>query len=160
MTKQQKRILLILGLSNVLVIGLLGSVVIMSSRSVTPPPSGPAQIPQCPQSVLAVLPPTDSRSISWNENLLQLTIRVHYASDTPPPESVQYLWMALDSIAAALQNGCAPPQTINIAVTAQADTATYRHQVQISGTVVAAWANGELNEADLATAAKYRYTIP
>ena len=160
MTKQQKRILLILGLANILVIGLLGSIVIMSNRSTTPPPPGPAQIPQCPQLVLTTLPPTDSRSISWNEKLLQLTVRVHYPTAAPPPESAQYLWIALDSIAATLQQGCPVPQTINIAVTAQAETITHRHQVQLSGATVVAWANGELSELELATAAKYRRAIP
>ena len=161
MTQPQKRILRLLGLATITIIGILITAVIITTRTTSQTaPSEPAQIPKCLQIVLETLPPTASRSITWNENVLQLTIRVRYTTSSPPADSAQHLWEAFDSIATALQHRCPAPETINIAVTAQTATTTHRHQAQISGKTVAAWANGDLSEAEMAETVKYRRTIP
>ncbi|HNT76438.1 MAG TPA: hypothetical protein PKH77_15595 [Anaerolineae bacterium] len=161
MTQRQKRFLIIFGITDLLVIVLLFGVVFYS-RQATPRPTPTLVTPiaVCPRQVLDTLPPLTYASIIWEEDQLQLSLYLNYATATPPDDSAQYLWLGLDSIAGALSAECPAPATITINVTARGVGKVHRHQTQISGQTVAAWANHALEDTDLIDQAQYRRITP
>lgn len=164
MTQKQKIILIILGVLDVSVIAALAGIVIHSTR---PTPIAPTPIPAylsaCEQHMLDVLagmpaPLGETSVLAWDDTQLYVTLKAGYQTATPPEESAQLLWAALDSIAAVLRDGCAVPQTITIALTVQGETQTVHYLAQLAGQDVAAWMAGTLPEEDLAAQSHFRQT--
>ncbi len=161
MTQRQKLILILFGLADLIVIGLLFSVALRSGGPTSPPPSTvPAPIAQCPRQVLDTLPPLTYASVIWEEDQLQLSLYLNYATTTPPDDSAQYLWLGLDSIAGALSADCPLPPAVTITITARGVGKVHRHQAQVSGETMRAWANHTLSDAELAAQAQYRRLTP
>lgn len=161
MTQRQKLILILFGVADLIIVGLLLSVVFRSGRLVAPPPPTFAtQIAPCPRRVLDTLPPLAYASIMWEDDQLQLSLYLNYTTDTPPDDSGQYLWLGLDSIAGVLSEECPPPPSVTINVTAHGVGKVHRHQAQFSGETVQAWANHTLSDADLVAQAQYRRLTP
>ncbi len=164
MTRKQKIVLIILGVLDVSVIAALAGIVIHSMRPtpVAPTPV-PAYLSACEQKMLDTLagmpaPLTETPIVAWDEAYLYVTLKVAYATATPPEGTAQLLWTALDSIATVLHNECAVPQTITIALTAQGQAATTHYLAQLAGQDVAAWMAGTLPEEDLAAQSHFRQT--
>lgn len=161
MTQRQKLILILFGLADLIVIGLLFSVVLRSGGPTSPPaPTAPTPIGRCPRQVLDTLPPLTYASVIWEDDQLQLSLSLNYATATPPDDSAQYLWLGLDSIAGALSEECPLPPAVAINVTARGVSKVHRHQAQLSGETVQAWANHTVSDAELAAQAQYRRLTP
>lgn len=162
MTRTQKLMLLILGVLDLAVIGALAGIVIHTASQVPALPTVVrVQVSPCAQKLLdagAALPaPFDSApTVAWDSAQLYVTLHASYSTGAPPEESAQLLWTALDSIAAVLRDGCAVPQTITIALTAQGETETLHYLAQLAGDDIAAWMAGALPEADLAAHSHFR----
>lgn len=162
MTRKQKIVLLILGVLDIGVIAALAGIVIHSMRP-TPVTPTPITLSACEQNMLNALaampaPLTDAPSVAWDNAHLYVTLHIAYHSATPPEESAQVLWTALDSMAAVLRDDCAIPPAITIALTAQGEAQTIHYLAQISGQDVADWMAGTLAEQDLAARAHFRQT--
>jgi hypothetical protein len=164
MTRKQKIVLIVLGVLDVGVIAALAGIVIHSMR---PTPAAPTPVPAylsaCEQSMLdalATMPASLSETpiVAWDDAHLYVTLQAVYPTATPPDESAQLLWMALDSIAAVLLDGCTVPPTITIALTAQGQTETTHYLAQLAGQDMTAWMAGTLPEADLAAQSHFRQT--
>lgn len=165
MTRKQKQILIILGILDFVVIGALAVVVI---RTLTATPPAPpvvvqAQVSPCMQRMLDACnalpaPFSDPATVAWDTTQLYITLHATYPSATPPPESAQLLWTALDEMRAVLLSGCYIPDTIIIAVTAHGNAETMQYLAQLSGQDVAAWMAGTLSEENLAAQSHFRQT--
>jgi len=155
MTKQQKLILILFGIVDIIVIALMGRVVIKSIHG-NQTISQQAQIPPCAQEILSALPHSMQPAVIWTDTELRLSLHVMYQSAEPPAESAQYLWEALDSLALTLTKGCPAPPTVTITVTAQGDRETCHHVIQTTGDSMMAWVQGTLSEADFISQARYR----
>lgn len=161
MTPRQKRILIIFGLADLVVIGLLFGVIFRSGRPApAPAPTAATQVAPCPRQVLETLPPLTYASLIWEADRLELSLYLNYPTATPPDDSAQYLWLGLDSIAGALSETCPPPPVVAIHVTARGVQKVHRHQAQFSGEVVQSWAAHTLSDAELAAQAQYRRITP
>ncbi len=155
MNRKQTSILLILGILDLVVIAGLGFIVYTNSQSPAQP-EATLSIDPCSQSVLEALPLVTQSSIAWDASQLHLKLYTNYESAAPPEESVQYLWAALDALAYATTQGCPIPATVKVSLTAQGTQQTIHHVAEVEGTYVAAWASGELDEAEFLTYARYR----
>ncbi len=164
MTRKQKFVLIVLGFLDVGVIAALAGIVIHGMR---PIPVAPAPIPismsVCERKMLDALaaipaPLSDNPIVAWDKAHLYVTLKVAYQTATPPDESAQVLWMALDSIAAVSLDGCATPPTLTIALTAQGQAGTTHYLAQLAGQDVADWMAGTLPEEDLAARSRFRQT--
>ncbi len=155
MNRRQKRILIIFGIVDLIVVIALGVTLGHDLWSSSPIRTDflPAA---CPQGLLQALPPSLQPAVAWTPDRLDLTLNAHYAAPTPPAETPQLLWKALDGIAAMLRLGCPAPAQVTIRLTANGETITQYHIVQLDGAELAAWAAGTLSEAELATRAAYR----
>lgn len=155
MNRRQKRILTILGIVDLIVVVALG--VTLGHDLWSPSPVRTDFLPAaCPQGLLQALPPSLQPAVAWTPDRLDLMLNAHYAAPTPPAETPQLLWKALDSIAAMLRLGCSAPTQVTIRLTANGETVTQYHIVELEGAELAAWAAGTLSEAELATHATYR----
>ncbi len=154
MDARKKRLLWGLGLVDMLVIGLLGSVVWQHR----PQPSLPGQpsFAPCEHALLAQLPGYLSPAVSWKAEQLYITFIAQYAGAIPPQSSAQLLWEALDGLAAVERRGCLCPQNVTVVVTAQGAEETLAHLAQLRGVDVTAWQTGEISPAQLAERATYR----
>lgn len=168
MTRKQKRILIILGILDFVVIGVLATIVVRTMTAAPAVPPTPIVIVQtrvsrCIQTMLDTCnalpaPFSDTASVAWDTEQLYITLHAAYASATPPPESAQLLWTALDEMKAVLQSGCYTPETITIALTAHGNTDTVQYLAQLSGQDVAAWMEETLSEESLAAQSHFRQT--
>ncbi|MCD4738321.1 MAG: hypothetical protein K8R89_03565 [Anaerolineae bacterium] len=154
MDSRKKRLLLLLGLVDVLVVGLLGGVVWRS----WPRPGSPVQpsFAPCEHTLLAQLPGYLSPAVSWKAERLYVTFIAQYASEIPPQSSAQLLWEALDGLAAVGRRGCPLPPDVTVVVTAQGQADAIGHLAQLRGVDVTAWLAGEISQAQLAARAAYR----
>ncbi|MEA3309184.1 MAG: hypothetical protein U9Q70_06705 [Chloroflexota bacterium] len=150
----QKQLLLGLGLVDILVMGLLGSV-IWRHRPRTSLPAQPSFAP-CEQMLLARLPGYLSPAVSWKTEQLYVMFVAQYASADPPASSAQLLWEALDGLAAVGRRGCLFPADVTVVVTAQGQESTLGHLARLRGTDVTAWRTGEISAEQLAARAGYR----
>ncbi|MGC9395074.1 MAG: hypothetical protein ACP5J4_09480 [Anaerolineae bacterium] len=164
MTRKQKRILIILGVLDFIVIGTLAAIVVRTMSS-TPaaPPAVQAQVSPCVQAMLDACnalpaPFQDTATVAWDTKQLYITLSAVYTGETPPPESAQLLWTALDEIATVLQGGCLVPETVTIALTAHGNAETVQYLAQLAGEDLTAWMAGMLPEAELAAQSRFRQT--
>jgi len=167
MTRKQKRILIVLGMLDLVVIGVLATVIVRTMPS-APAPAAPPDVVQaefspCMQRMLDACdtlpaPFSDTATVAWDTTQLYITLDARYPSPTPPPASAQLLWMALDEVKAVLLSGCYIPETITIALTAHGNTETMQYLAQLSGQDVAAWMAGTLSEESLAAQSHFRQT--
>jgi hypothetical protein len=164
MTRKQKRILIILGVLDFIVIGALATIVI---RTMSPTPAAPpvvqTQISPCVQAMLDACnalpaPFQYAATVAWDTKQLYITLSAAYPTETPPPESAQLLWTVLDEIATVLQDGCLVPETVTIALTVHGNVKTVQYLAQLAGQDVAAWMAGTLPEAELAAQSHFRQT--
>ena len=165
MTRKQKRILIILGVLDFIVIGALATIVIQTMSS-TPaaPPVVQTQFSRCVQAMLDAcndLPVAvqDTVTVAWDTQQLNIALSVGYPAETPPPESAQLLWTVLDEIAAVFQGGCLVPETVTIALTVQGNVKTVQYLAQLAGQDITAWMAGTLPEAELAAQSHFRQTF-
>lgn len=154
MTRQQKGILLVLGILNIIIFILVGSIVLPDILAPSPPIV--ITVTACEQNLLAAFPLAQHPASTWTAQ--QLTLRLS-TPGPPEPESAQQLWMALDTLATIFQEGCPIPETVVIAITVGIE-APHQHQAQFSGGDIAAWIDGTLSEADLAARSRYRSMLP
>ena len=164
MTRKQKRILIILGVLDFIVIGALAAVVI---RTMAPTPAAPpviqAQVSPCVQAMLDACnalpaPFRNDAAVAWNAQQLYVTLSAAYPAATPPPESPQLLWMALDEMATVLRGKCLVPETITVALTVHGNAETVQYLAQLAGEDVVAWMAGTLPETELAAQSHFRQT--
>lgn len=157
MTATQKRILILLALADLLVIGGLGWTVWRTMQHPAPPP---AAVPTaCPQQLLAALPTRLSPAVSWEGESLLVQMTAYYGTEQPPEAAAQLLWTGLDGVKAAVEAGCALPPQVVIHVTAIGQEATTGYEAALEGEAVLAWAEGRLDEGELAARARYlRFT--
>lgn len=163
MTKQQKQILIILGIVNLLVIGGMAGVVFYKMTPHTQATPTPFQQNPCITALLDKLPPeVSSRQVAWDSRRIELKLYLTYGVETPPEGSAQYLWVGLESIAATLRTeGCeTTPPVVTVFVIAQGQGAPLRHVVQVDGENLQAWSEGILSDAELAEIALYRRIFP
>lgn len=165
MTRKQRYILIILGILDFVVIGALSAVVFrtMTAKPPAPPVVVPAQISPCVQRMLDTCnalptPFNGTASVAWDATQLRITLHATYPSATPPSESAQLLWTALDEMKAVLLSGCYIPDTITIALAAHGNTENVQYLAQLSGQDVAAWMAGTLSEESLAAQSHFRQT--
>jgi hypothetical protein len=170
MTRKQKLILIILGVLNLVVIGALAVIIgrAMTATPTTPPAVVQAQISPCMQRILDTVnalpepfraaPRNNAATVAWDTTQLYITLYAVYPSATPPPESAQLLWTALDEVKAVLLSGCYIPDTITIALTAHGNAETVQYLAQLAGQDVAAWMAGTLSEENLAAQSRFRQT--
>jgi hypothetical protein len=166
MTRKQKQILIILGVLDFIVIGALAAVVV---RTITTIPVAPTvivqtQVSRCIQTMMDTCnalpaPFSDTASVSWDTSQLYITLHAVYPTATPPPESAQLLWTALDETAAVLESGCYIPNTVTIALTAHGNAETVQYLAQLAGRDVSAWMVGTLSEESLAAQSHFRQTF-
>ncbi|MBN2390433.1 MAG: hypothetical protein JXR84_06905 [Anaerolineae bacterium] len=164
MTRKQKRILIILGVLDFIVIGALATIVIRTmSPTPAPPPVVQTRISRCVQAMLDAyndlpLPVQDPATVAWDTQQLYITLSVSYPAETPPPDSAQLLWTVLDEVAAVFQGGCLVPETITIALTVHGNVETVQYLAQLAGQDITAWMAGTLPEAELAAQSHFRQT--
>ncbi len=183
MTRLQKVVIVILGLLNVVVIVVLGNIVVwnmlqprafedLSGDNGTLVNSSPSFdfVDYCPNAVIASLPLSLHPVVDWGTQqhlgVQELTIALHevYTTSIPPASSAQYLWTAVDAVAAALRAGCAPPYTVTLVMSAQGRLGpdgiaeTHHHIVKLKGQDIMAWTIGTLPNEALASQAAYRQT--
>lgn len=168
MTRKQKHILLILGVLDFIVIGGLAAVIVRTMTAIPAVPPAPIVIVQtrvarCIRTMLNTFntlpaPFSDTASVAWDTEQLYITLHAAYPSATPPPESAQLLWTALDETAVVLESGCYIPDTIIIALTVRGNAETVQYLAQLSGQDVAAWMAGTLSEENLAAHSHFRQT--
>lgn len=165
MTRKQRYILIILGILDFVVIGVLATVVVrtMTTTPVKPVVVVQTRVSRCIQGMLDMCnalpsPFSDTATVSWNETQLYITLHATYPTATPPLESAQLLWTALDEMKAVLMSGCYIPETIAIALTARGNAETVQYLAQLSGQDVAAWIAGTLSEESLAAQSHFRQT--
>lgn len=164
MTRQQKLILVVLGILDIAVIALLGSAVIRSLPPATPTVSPIAlQASPCAQRMIetfTAMPPFDGGvpTVAWDAHQLSLALDAGYTTPAPPKDSAQLLWTALDGIATSLQAGCTLPETVTVTVIAHGTVETHRFLAQLRGADVESWLAGDLSDVALAATARYRET--
>jgi hypothetical protein len=175
MTRVQKAVLAILGLLNIIVIVILGNIVVWnvlspqtvpfvtpSSRAIS---DSQLQVAYCPSAVMSSLPLSLHPVVDWEEQQLRISLQDVYTTTIPPTSSAQYLWTAMDAVAAALRAGCAPPQTVTLAMSAygrldvEGVLEVHHHIVKLEGQDVMAWTVGTLSNEALANQADYRQII-
>jgi hypothetical protein len=169
MTPQQKRILLILGGVDVLVVLLLGGIVLYSMRA---PPAPPVPIPTvapCARRLLDAYPAHAHPQVSWTPEVLRIDLVFLSTPPNTPTNSdgtiqqqgAQYLWEMLDILVPHLDAACPTPQVVILTVTTGEESgAPARHVVEFQGEDIAAWARGTLREDALAAQARYRGPAP
>lgn len=165
MTRKQKHILIILGVLNFVVIGALAAIVIrtMTATSAARPTVVRVRFSPCIQRMLDACnalpaPFSETATVAWDPTQLYITLNARYPAPTPPPESAQLLWPALDQIKTVLSSECHIPETITIAVTAHGSEGTVQYLAQLAGQDVAAWMAGTLSEENLAAQSHFRQT--
>ncbi len=158
MTAAQKRILILLALADLLVIGGLGWTVWRTMQRPAPPPL--ATVPtDCPQHLLAALPTRLSPAVSWEGTRLLVQMTAYYGTEQPPETAAQLLWTGLDGVKAAVEAGCALPPQVVVHVTAIGQKGRAGYEAALRGADVLAWAEGRLNDGELAARARYlRFT--
>lgn len=161
MNKKQKRILIIFGLLDIIAISLMVSVVIKNLTQNAPasPTTQATQISPCAQDILKQLSIYTNPAVVWDDTQLSLAFTMTYSQPIPPKDSVQYLWIGLDTIANTAKETCPPPPLIIITATAKGTVETHHHTAQLTGTDVVAWFEGELAENQLAEQTRYRQVI-
>ncbi len=154
MTATQRRILILLALADLLVIGGLGWTVWRTmQRSATPPL---ATVPTaCPHHLLVALPTRLSPAVSWEGSRLLVQMTAYYGTEQPPETAAQLLWTGLDGVKAAVEAGCALPPQVVIHVTAIGQKGQTGYEAALRGADVLAWAEGKLDEGELAARAHY-----
>lgn len=169
MTPQQKRILLILGSVDVLVVLLLGGIVLYSMRA---PPAPPAPVPTvapCARRLLDAYPARAHPQVSWTPEALRIDlVFVNTLTNTSTnsdgaiqQQGAQYLWEMLDILAPHLDAACPTPQVVILTVTTGGESdAPARHIAEFQGEDIEAWARGRLHEDALAAQARYRGPTP
>ncbi len=163
MTKQQKKILIILGILNLLIIGGMVGAVLYNMAQRPPVTATPFQQNPCVTALLNTLPPEiASRQVAWDPQRIELKLYLVYSVETPPESSAQYLWTGLESIASVLRTeGCeATPATVTVFVTARGQITTQHHVAQVDGEKLRAWSEGALSDTELADIALYRKVTP
>ena len=154
MEARQKRILIYLGVVDLLVIVLLGGVVWRSL-----PPRTPSVVQRsfapCEKELLAQLPAYLSPAVSWQSEQLYVALIAQYAAPTPPESSAQLLWETLDGLAALDPQVCPLPAKIVLVVTAAGEENTIGHLAHLSGADLTAWQRGALSAEQLAARAAY-----
>ncbi len=163
MTRLQKLILVILGILDVAVIALLASVVI---QNLPPTPTMSPIVVQaspCTHRLVELFSAATSFAdgipiVAWDDQQLALSLRVVHPAATPPEDSAQHLWTALDTIAKIAPEGCPLPETVTIAINAHGESETHQFLVQLAGADIENWLAGNLTEEALATRARYRQT--
>ena len=169
MTRKQKLILIILGVLDFIVISALIAIVVHTSNTraihsiPAASPNVQAQLSPCTRAMLETcaalpLPFDNAPAVAWDATHLYVTLRATYPAATPPQESAQLLWTALDAIAAVLQNGCTTPETITIALAAYGNAESVQYLAQFAGSDVAVWVEGTLPEDALAAQSRFRQT--
>jgi hypothetical protein len=164
MTRKQKRILIILGVLDFIVIGALATIVIRTmAPTPTPPPVIQTRISPCVQAMLDAcnalpVPFQNPATVAWDARQLYITLSAVYPEETPPPESAQLLWTVLDEIVVVLQDGCLVPETVTIALTVHGNAETVQYLAQLAGQDITAWMAGTLPEAELAAQSHFRQT--
>ncbi len=154
MLRWQKRLLLLLAVADLLVIGGLGWVVWHSMRR--PPVELPPPPPRCEAALLTRLPQTFSAALVWERDRLLVRMELYYAAAEPPEGTPQQLWVALDAIRDVVQEGCPLPPLVTLHLTALSKGPTVVCEAVFDGADLVAWAEGRMDDAALATQARYR----
>jgi hypothetical protein len=153
MNRQKKRVLLILGCLDLIVIVLLGWYAWQLRR---PVPTPAAEIETaCSQRLLRALPDYLSPTVAWTPQTLNVRMTARYPAPTPPPESAQLLWTTLDALRPLPDVGCSLPEKIVVVITAQGAAQTSGYLFRLHGADVTAWADGDLTEEGLIARGEY-----
>ncbi len=166
MTRKQKHILIILGVLDLVVVGALAIIVVrtMTATPAAPPSIVQAHVSPCVQRMLESCnalpaPFSETATVAWDTTQLYITLHAAYPTATPPSDSAQLLWTALDEMAVVLKSGCYTPETIIIALTAHGNAETVQYLAQLAGQDVTAWMAGTLSEENLAAQSHFRQTV-
>ncbi len=157
MKRWQTLVLLVLGLLDLAVIGLLGVTV---RRAQQPPPPLELSFAPCADLALENLPGQLSPTAHWTSHRLDLRLTAWYDVPAPPESSGQLLWTALDALPAAFDTGCPPPAEVVMVITAHGTLTTQGHIATFDGQDVAAWSEGRLDEEVLVERGNYRLSAP
>ncbi len=153
MTLKQKRLLILVGVLNILIVIALISVVFAHTR---PQPAPSRQLLPCTTALLTTLPASLHPNVSWEATELYISLTAEYAISTPPDESAQLLWAVLDQITDVVTSGCPSPTQITVLLEARGQTSSLHHQARITGETLSSWMSGNLTSDALAANAQYR----
>ncbi len=154
MDHRRKRILLLLGVLDLVVIAVLGWYAWQLRQS--EPPLAPELYAACSQSLLETLPSHLSPTVTWKQRVLYVRLTARYPTSTPPPSSAQLLWVVLDALKPLANADCLFPNEVVIVITAQSEAETHGHLIRLYGPDVADWAAGTLSEEELVKRGIYR----
>lgn len=153
MKRQQRTILIIFGLLDLLAVGGLGYLIWHASQ---PIPLPKPDLAPCIALLQRKIPGYLSPVIAWEEDNLHLGLTAVYDVAAPPESSVQLLWTSLDALAEAARIGCPIPSQVVLTVVAQGTGTTLSHSAKVSGEEINAWASGALPQEDLSREILYR----
>ena len=157
MKRWQKRLLLALGIVDLVVVGILGFV---TWKMQQPEPIPEPYLAPCANLLLERLPAHLSPAVSWTADRLDVRLTAWYDVPNPPSGSAQLLWMTLDALSETTSAGCPPPPEVILAITARGTEATFGHIVELRGDDVAAWEAGLIEEEMLVERGRYRLSLP
>jgi len=157
MTRQQKIVLAILALLDIAVIGAMGAYAVITTRRARLLQQGPGLVAGADPCVTAVLGalsgPDDTVFVAWSQAAAHIDVlQPAPAAEDPPAELI---WGFLDRLPPELEELCATPATVTLAV----HTGAPRKQTQTAvfpGTSLMDWLHGVLSDDELAAQAQYR----
>lgn len=159
MNRQQKIILGILALADLLVIALMGSYAVITTlrREAPSPQTPPATLSPCTEELLTVL--TDAGyapTVDWEADLARIDLKPQTSSPATIEAAAQMLWPALDTLAVVLPDSCPTPQILLLTLSTHDTAVGSHHTVRLSGSAFSAWMREEMGDDDLAAHASYR----
>jgi hypothetical protein len=180
MNRAQKTILAILALADLLVIGLLGSYVLLDMRRGHDALNAPTEPdPACADDLLrtfeaTLVDPQDSVIVGWSGDRGAVSITLvssnregsseteSLSGDTssrltlPLEPTPQLLWVALDALAAGLPDTCPTPETFVLSVSIRTRAGAIHYVVEAEGKYLQAWRQGTIDDQTFAKVARYR----
>jgi len=153
MTRQQKIILAILAFLNIAVIGTLGAYAVVTTRRARLLQQAHVLDP-CVGAVLGALSDSGGAAfVDWSETAAHIDVSQPPPAAKDPP--AQLIWALLDRLPSELEDLCATPTTVTLAV----HTGTPRRQTQTAvfpGEALMDWLHGDLSDDELASRSQYR----
>ncbi len=138
MKRQQRTILIIFGLLDLLAVGGLGYLIWHASQ---PIPLPKPDLAPCIALIQRKIPGYLSPVIAWEEDNLHLGLTAVYDVAAPPESSVQLLWTSLDALAEASRIGC-PIHPGRPDRRSTRDRNDPEPLAKVSGEEINAWASG------------------